>query len=71
MNANQPPPAVPLDVALQICAQIRAENQRKPYTIVAPLWCWGCVTFTGGTPEKMCGGVVACPQVVKRYTASQ
>lgn len=71
MNTNPSVQVVPLDVAMQICAQIRAEHRRKPYTIVSPLWCWGCIFFTGGMPEKMCGGVVACPQVLKRYVPEQ
>lgn len=71
MQETQAPEAVPQDVAYQICADIRAENRRQWYTVVSPLWCWGCVTFTKGDRDKMCGAVVSCPQVLARYTEQQ
>ncbi len=55
--------SLPPDVAYPLCEQIR----RSPIYTVAGLWCWGCMTFTGGDPAKRCGAVVACPQVLARY----
>ena len=57
--------SVPRDAALRLCEEIRQEGRRKWYTWSA-WWCWGCVTFTQGDPAKMCGAIVACPQVVER-----
>ncbi|MBS1251028.1 MAG: hypothetical protein MAG451_00057 [Anaerolineales bacterium] len=70
MNGEGTVNAVPGDVALQLCAEIREENRRRWYTpsaLFSRLWCWGCRTFTKGNREQMCGSVVACPQVVARY----
>lgn len=70
MNGNGAVDVVPGDVAPQLCDEIRAENRRKWYVpsgLFSWLWCWGCVTFTKGNQEQMCGSVVACPQVVARY----
>lgn len=67
MTSNPTVEAVPQELAFAICADLRQENRRKWYRIVPRLWCWGCVTFTGGQAEKMCGGVVSCPQVLARY----
>jgi hypothetical protein len=58
--------AVPHDVALRLCKEIRQEGRRKWYTWSA-WWCWGCATFTQGDPAKMCGAIDACPQVVERH----
>jgi hypothetical protein len=49
-----------------ICEAIRAENRRWPLRFSA-WWCWGCTTFTDGTPEKRCGETYACPQVLERF----
>ena len=66
MQAQNSAAVLPKEIAYRICDEIRAENRRKPYTIVSPLWCWGCMTFTGGDPQKRCGATVSCPQVIKR-----
>ena len=57
---------VPVEAATQICSELRQSSLRKLHLISA-LWCWGCTTFTKGETASMCGGVVACPQVVARY----
>ncbi len=45
--------AIPKDVALQLCDEIRDENRGKRYTF-AGLMCWGCTRFAKGDPAKMC-----------------
>ncbi len=55
---------VPPEVAERICQDIRAA--RRWYHLA--LWqCWGCVRFSGGDPQKMCGAIVGCNLVVSRY----
>jgi len=41
--------AIPKDVALQLCSEIRNEKKVKLFT-----QCWGCVKFSKGDPAKMC-----------------
>jgi hypothetical protein len=55
------------ELALQMCAEIREENRDKWFS--AARWqCWGCMTFTGGDPEKMCiGGEEGCNLVNAHY----
>lgn len=70
MNGKGTVNAVPGDVALKLCAEIREESRQRWYTpsgLFSALWCWGCTTSTRGNAEQMCGSVVACPQVVARY----
>lgn len=45
--------AIPREVAVDLCGQIRAENRRKWYT-AAGMMCRGCWTFSKGDPAKMC-----------------
>ena len=45
--------AIPQEVALQLCAEIRQQVRGKWYTS-AGMRCWGCTTFTRGDPTKMC-----------------
>jgi hypothetical protein len=45
--------AIPREVALQLCAEIRQENRSKWYRF-ANLECWGCTTFAKRNPDKMC-----------------
>lgn len=63
-------PAIPGDVALQICAQIREERRRHPWSFAA-LQCWGCLKFSNGDPAKMClnsrPGYRGCGLVNARY----
>ena len=54
--------ALPFDVAMELCETIREEQRIKWFT-----QCWGCTTFSKGDVSKMCGAVVACNRVVKRY----
>lgn len=62
--------AIPKDVALRLCEEIREENRGKWYRWTA-WWCWGCETFCKGDPEKMCvsnrPGYRGCMQVNARY----
>ncbi len=45
--------AIPRDVALQLCTEIRNQYRGKWWTL-AGLQCWGCWTFTKGDSAKMC-----------------
>jgi hypothetical protein len=56
-----------VDAVLSSMPATQAAAIMRPYKIVSPLWCWGCMTFTGGDPGKRCGATVTCPRVVKRY----
>ena len=62
--------AIPRERAMQLCAEIRQENRRRWYTPAA-MMCWGCTTFSGGDPAKMClsskPGYRGCYQVNTRY----
>ena len=58
------------ELALQLCAEIRQENRRRPFSLSAGQ-CWGCITFSKGDPAKMCGGVRECNLVVARYRQQQ
>lgn len=65
-----PKSLIPKEEAMQICAEIREENRRNWLSISA-MQCWGCVTFTGNNPEKMCisnaPGFRGCSLVNDRY----
>ena len=54
--------ALPMDLAQELCEQIQRRQPIKLFT-----QCWGCVRFSKGDPQKMCGGVVACSKVLARY----
>jgi len=41
--------AIPKEVALQLCGEIRQENQGKWFT-----QCWACAMFSKGDPARMC-----------------
>jgi len=69
MNQTESPRAVPAEAAAKICDDLRSNSLRRLH-VVSALWCWGCATFTKGDAASMCGGVVACPQVVARYVRS-
>ena len=45
--------AIPREVALQLCAEIREENRAKWYRF-AHLQCWDCTTFAKRNPDGMC-----------------
>ncbi len=45
--------AIPKEMALQLCAEIRQRYHGKWYT-GAGMQCWGCTTFSKGDPAKMC-----------------
>lgn len=45
--------AIPKDIALRLCAEIRQQYSGKWYTF-AGLQCWGCSTFTQNDQTKMC-----------------
>jgi len=53
MNLPDAVKAIPKEVALQLCAEIRQEYQGKWYTS-AGLQCWGCTRFSKGDPAKLC-----------------
>ncbi len=62
--------AIAKEQALHLCAEIREENRRKPFTVGA-MMCWGCVKFSQGDPAKMCASLRpdyrGCYQVNARY----
>jgi hypothetical protein len=62
--------AIPREVALQLCAEIRQGDRAKWYSF-ARLQCWGCTTFAKGNPDKMClssqEGYRGCSLINKRY----
>ncbi|MEW5871942.1 MAG: hypothetical protein AB1894_21920 [Chloroflexota bacterium] len=43
-------PTIPLEIAQQICAEIRQEAEVAWYTQAAR-WCWTCQQATGGDPN--------------------
>ena len=63
--------AMPKDIALRLCGQIREENRGKWYRWTA-WWCWGCAMASKGDPAKMCfsnrPGYRGCQQVNDRYS---
>lgn len=63
--------AIPEEIAVKLCQQIREENADKLISWVK-LQCWGCMRFSDfenrgsciyGDPETLCG----CNLVNKRY----
>jgi hypothetical protein len=62
--------AIPKDVALSLCREIREEIRGKWYRFTW-LQCWGCMTFSKGNIDKMClsnqEGYRGCNLVNKRY----
>jgi len=66
--------AISKEVALRLCEEVRHENRRKWFS--AARWqCWGCVTFTGGNPDKMClrtkEGYDGCALVNRRHATTR
>lgn len=62
--------AIPKDIALQLCAEIRQENRGKWYSL--DYWqCWGCTKFSRGNPECMCmnsqAGCRGCKLINARF----
>ena len=45
--------AIPKEVAIQLCAEVR-ERYRGKWCTLAGMQCWGCTTFSRGDPAKMC-----------------
>ena len=64
--------AIPAEVALRLCEEIRQVNGGKWYTFNG-LWCWGCARFSP-SPEKRCFAATpenrGCSQVNRRYDAT-
>jgi hypothetical protein len=53
MNQTHFVNAIPKEVALQLCTEIRQQYHNKWYTF-AGLQCWGCTLFSKGDPNKTC-----------------
>ena len=70
MTTNTNVEAIPKEVALQLCTEIRAANRRRRFSLAA-MQCWGCVMFSKGDPEKMClnnkPGNRGCKLINARY----
>jgi hypothetical protein len=62
--------AIPREIALQLCAEIRQDNRGKWYRF-AHTQCWGCTTYAKGNPDKLClssqAGNRGCNLINKRY----
>ena len=62
--------ALPRDVALQLCAEIREQYRGKWYTL-AGMQCMGCLAASKGEISKMCVGSRAdnrgCNLVTARF----
>lgn len=44
-------PPIPLEVAIQLCAEIRQQAEQA-WQSPALRWCWSCQQSTGGDPAK-------------------
>ena len=53
MNKLETTNAIPKEVALQLCSEIRQEVLGKWYTM-AGMQCRGCMTFSKGDLAKLC-----------------
>ena len=62
--------AIPQEIVLRLCEEIRQENRGKWYRWTA-WWCWGCAKASKGDPVKMCFSSNpanrGCLQVNARY----
>jgi len=62
--------AIPEEVAIRLCEEIRKENHRRWYSFYG-MWCWGCNKFSKGDITKLCFSNHpdrrGCAQVNKRY----
>jgi hypothetical protein len=47
--------AIPLDVGLKLCGQIRDQTRGKLISL-ARWQCWGCLSASKGDPARMCVG---------------
>ena len=43
--------AIPLDVAIQLCEEVREEAEKNWHTPSAR-WCWSCQQSAGGNPDN-------------------
>ena len=58
---------IPREIALKLCAEIRAENKQKRFSL-AWLQCFFCYRSAGGDVEKLClSSKEGCNLVNKRY----
>lgn len=54
--------ALPMELASKLCQEVQDSQWIKVFT-----QCWGCVKFSKGDTGKMCGEIVSCNLVLKRY----
>ncbi|GAB4480215.1 MAG: hypothetical protein Kow00124_26690 [Anaerolineae bacterium] len=54
--------SLPMEIAEPICREVQDRQWIKVFT-----QCWGCIRFSKGDPQKMCGGIVACNLVLRHY----
>jgi hypothetical protein len=70
MTASERINAIPKELALRLCREIREEQRGKWYSWTA-WWCRGCETASKGDPAKMCFSnhpeYRGCLQVNRRY----
>ena len=52
---------IPREVAMQLCEEVRRQIKAEglpqklmPKRALKRMWCWGCRTFSGANPDKMC-----------------
>ncbi len=51
MEGMQAIGSIPLQVAVELCAEIRKEADQNWHTAAAR-WCWRCQQASGGDPDK-------------------
>lgn len=65
------PKAIPREVAIKLCDEIRAENRQKRFSL-GRLQCWGCCKHAKGDVSKMCiSSEQGCNLVNKRYRSQK
>lgn len=74
MNANAVPDAIPYEMAVMLCKEIRAEAEWEWFT-AASRWCWRCREVSGGDPAHRgflrAPGNRGCILVNARYAEMQ
>jgi hypothetical protein len=69
MKVKKPFDAIPIETAVQLCDEIRSENQKE--FSFSSLQCWGCSFSATGEPEKRCfsnePGNRGCNLINERY----
>ena len=74
MGASSVQGHIPMEIALKLCAEIRAETD-DDWTTHAGRWCWACQEASGGDPDQRGflrkPGNLGCILINARYAAMQ